>query len=364
MKALAFAHRPIVQRSNTDLRYMHSLRAMHRYGDVDFVLPDDFVLDVTENASALRRVIAARLGWCLPANDDLIPAMERRLARLRRQESWDIFYTNGSVPDSADLGAVIRFDYIHEPLETTDPGAFARDVALKTRTAALCDAVQVSTRSQKALFVRIGVPEEKVAVVPFFLPHAEAAPTERIVAKQKRADPLRIAFVGHQARRKGLDALLEAIDHDALRGVPLELTVVSKFLDGPVELPRTERVLRHRELMRSAVMKLLGDAHVLAVPSRRETFGLVYVEAMAAGAIPVTAAGPQQEDICSGTTAGFPTGSDPERIAAALRTLYEDRDRRIETALAARDLFCRRYAPAVVAGQYRDMFTDAVARRR
>ena len=106
-------------------------------------------------------------------------------------------------------------------------------------------------------------------------------------------------------------------------------------------------------------MALMQRSHVLAVPSRRETFGLVYVEAMAAGAIPIMAAGPQQIDIASGGC-GLTPGPDPTAIADALVALYAEPAQRMSIAKAGLAKAASTYAPHVVAEAHSAMFRDAL----
>lgn len=358
MKLLCFSYNPIVlRRPNTDRAYLPNLARLSEHTAFDIEFPESRLSDAIETARDLNRILRGRLH--LPPIRDggfLTTWQETALRNRRRRVPWDVFYSNSRVPRGLGLGPVVRFDYIHEPAETEDPDSFARDVAAKRATAAHCDLLQVSTEAQRRVFERIGVPAEKLRVVPFYLPNLAAAPELAVRARQEADGPLRIAFVGHQARRKGLPELLAALNDPALLGLPLTLTIVSRFLDGHVPLAEDPRVVHHVTLPHADVLRLMADSHVLAVPSRRETFGLVYLEGMAAGCVCVMAEGPQQIEISDGGRAGLPVGPDPAAIARALRRLACDSSYRTALAIAGLAKFRQIYAPDRVAAAHAEMF--------
>lgn len=358
MNVLCFSYTPLcLMRPNTDRAYLANLARLSDHIPLNIQFPKMPLSDAVETARDLNRILRHRLRRAPGAGTAfLTPLQERMLRALRPRAPWDVFYSNSRVPRGPGLGPVVRFDYIHEPAETEEPEAFSRDVAAKRASAAQCDLLQVSTEAQRCAFERIGVPADKLRVVPFYLPDLAAAPEPAVRARQQAAGPLRIAFVGHQARRKGLPELLAALRDPALVDLPLTLTIVSRFLDGDVALPEDPRVLRHVTLPHADVLRLMADSHVLAVPSRRETFGLVYLEGMAAGCVCVMAAGPQQIEISDGGRAGLPVGPDPAALARALHRLACESGYRTALAMAGRARFRQVYAPDRVAAAHAEMF--------
>jgi glycosyltransferase involved in cell wall biosynthesis len=148
--------------------------------------------------------------------------------------------------------------------------------------------------------------------------------------------PLRVLFVGNLIPRKGLHTLVAA-----LAGLPRDrwhLTVV-----GSPEMDRgyaaqVRRDVERRGLSASVDMRgPLSDAalaatlrahHVLAVPSRYEGFGIVYLEAMGFAVVPVgTTAGGATEVIQDGESGRLVAPDDVPALAAALRDLGDDRAR-------------------------------------
>lgn len=96
-----------------------------------------------------------------------------------------------------------------------------------------------------------------------------------------------VAFVGRLVESKGLSDLIEALALLAGRGLVVPLTVVG---DGPDRanaeaLARALGVPAHfcGALAPEAARRIMANAKALVLPSRREAFGLVLIEAQAAG---------------------------------------------------------------------------------
>jgi glycosyltransferase involved in cell wall biosynthesis len=145
------------------------------------------------------------------------------------------------------------------------------------------DRIVVLSDLQQRIFVGAGVPPERLTVLPHFLPHELDPGT----AQHQDADRTAWLAVGRLDRQKGIVELV--------RRWPKRRALVVVG-DGPLsdEVRRTARgtnVSLVGASSRDQVMRAMGTARGLVYPSQSyETFGLVYVEALAAG-IPVLALG-------------------------------------------------------------------------
>ncbi len=193
--------------------------------------------------------------------------------------------------------------------------------------------VAPSEHAANRIAAEYGVPRGRIAVVPEpidlarwarALKEAEASPATTEVAS--------ILCVAHLYPRKDVATLLEAV---ARLPVPAQLRVVG---DGP-ERPALEA--RARLLGLGSRAAFLGHipferlaeeyrgATVFCLPSKQEAFGIVFLEAMAAG-LPIVAAraGAVPELLGEGEGGGEPgrlvPPGDPESLAAALGSLLSD----------------------------------------
>lgn len=155
-----------------------------------------------------------------------------------------------------------------------------------------------------------------------------------------RPDPM-ILFLGRLSPSKNIPLLLEAFDRVASHLPEAKLVIAGGRVPGvePVSAMIDRTSGAHRERIKVLVdiddqtkAELLASARCLVSPSINESFGLVLLEAMAAGT-PVVATDSEihREVVAEGT--GILTMADPNSLATAMRTLLEDP----ETALAIGD---------------------------
>lgn len=173
-----------------------------------------------------------------------------------------------------------------------------------------------------------------------------AACPRRVVERRAVEGPLKITYVGSVVERKGLSTLVDALG--SLSG-EWTATVVGRLDCEPdyVEQVRTEIAhsgLEDRLTIRGTVSdetltQVLRKSHVLAVPSRYESFGMAYLEAMEYGVVPVaTSAGGPAEFIDDGTSGVLVDPGDVAGLGETLETLATDRTQLASLATGALDV--------------------------
>lgn len=166
--------------------------------------------------------------------------------------------------------------------------------------------------------------------------------------------PIRVLFVGRAEARKGFHELMEAVARVALDAdaglVPdfqVDLLGVPES-DLPATLPASaSRRIRALGRQPDAVLfDLYETAHIVAAPSRYESFGLVYQEAIAFGRpILASADDPSAREFVGQTGAGvLASATEASAIAERLRELLASGDLRAnlrKRALQAAGTFTR-----------------------
>lgn len=200
------------------------------------------------------------------------------------------------------------------------------------------------SHAQRDLFVGNGVPAERSFVKPNLVPYSSTAPS------QERENI--VVYAGRLSVEKGVDLLMEAWDRYLVReeGDSLRLVLAGS---GPLE----QRVRQWTDVQSSAdwqgllsptdLGSLLRRARAVVIPSRcLETFGLVAVEAMAAGVLPIAPAhGPFVETITSGTDGLLFTPGSSEELADIFGRLARHPSKWESLGRAAQRTYEQRYAP-------------------
>ena len=206
---------------------------------------------------------------------------------------------------------------------------------------------------------RLGLPAGAFRVVPNGVNAAALASLPAPAPRPGR--PMVAGFLGRlRERTKGLDVLLEAAVRLRNRGEPDRLRL--EIAGGPPEAAE-----RLREQVRAlglagwvdvlgevaGAREVLGRWDVLVLPSRQEGFGLVLLEAMAAGRPAVaTRQGGIPEVVEDGKTGLLVAPDDAAGLALALDRLARDPDLVTALGSAGRRVVQARFDLARVAGEW------------
>ncbi len=185
------------------------------------------------------------------------------------------------------------------------------------------------TRSEAAYLETLGVPADRIAVVPNGVDLDEFSD---IAVERPQRGSIAALFVGRlDSRQKGLEPLVHALARlPASAGVHLRL--VGEDWGGAARVRSLARSLGVEDrltivgpLPRHALIDEYARADLLVLPSLFEPFGIVLLEAMAAG-LPVVASrtGGIPEVVSEGETGLLVEPGDPDGLAAALHRLAED----------------------------------------
>ncbi|WP_435094235.1 glycosyltransferase family 4 protein [Halorubrum sp. N11] len=232
-------------------------------------------------------------------------------------------------------------------LRASEPGRLSSLYrAIERRYLASVDGVVCNSAATRDAVAALGVDSGASVVAPPAGDRFDPAIDDDAIAARAGEGPLRVAFVGNVEPRKGLDTLVEGV---ARADAAVDLTAVGRPVDAS-HVADVRRLVRERglgdrvrfsgRLSDAELADVLRASHVLAVPSRYEGFGIVYLEGMSFG-LPAIAsrAGGASETVTDGETGVLVEPDDPAAVARALTEFAVDPDRVAAMGRAAR----RRY---------------------
>jgi glycosyltransferase involved in cell wall biosynthesis len=196
-----------------------------------------------------------------------------------------------------------------------------------------------------------------------------AAPASRL---KPPGSPLVVATVGALGPRKGTDLFIDAAERLAGMAPKLEFHLIGGAEDAPSEQWAAEQLARARAAgvvyrERVDVEAELPGWDIVVVPSRREPFGLVVVEAMAAGRAVI---GAQVDGIAETLADGggvLVAPGDAAALADAIADLAQRPERRAELGARGYELVAQydsRRAAERLARVYVAVLGTAAPKRR
>ena len=173
--------------------------------------------------------------------------------------------------------------------------------------------------------------------------------SEEEITDRAQANPLRILFLGNVIERKGLHTLLKAV---SLQPFITRVDVIGSLDSEPEYTRQIQKIIEqnnlstfvflHGSLDNQPLIEKLKLAHVLAVPSSYEGYGIVYLEGMCFGLAAIgTTAGAAGEIIEAGQTGYLIEPNDSTSLSGHLKALAEDRGLLTRLSFNARKRYLR-----------------------
>lgn len=234
--------------------------------------------------------------------------------------------------------------------------------------------IAVSEAVRRSLVEASGVPAAKVTTIHAGIEDERylAAPSGVLRAELGlAADVPVVGAVGRIAREKGYEHLLEAMAavrqaHRKARCVIAGGTEDARYarelrtLTDRLGLGRCVHWLGHRW----NVPEIMRDLDLLVLPSLREPFGLVLLEAMAAGTpVVATAAGGVGEIVTDGVHGVLVAPGDSAALAAAVGALLADPDTARRHAEAGRERMLAEFSATAMTDRTLALYRAIVPRR-
>ncbi|MCE2491790.1 MAG: glycosyltransferase [Alphaproteobacteria bacterium] len=245
-----------------------------------------------------------------------------------------------------------RFLHLGAPTGYYDPKYYRR-----------CGHLMVTTADLKRFFVESGWVDARVSVIPHFIPDRCGAPASRAAFETPEDAPLLLAL-GRLHETKGFDVLLEA-----MRGLTSHYLWIGG--SGPLEGDLKQRAIdlgvgdRVRFLgWRDDTPSLFAAADVFVCSSRRESFGLMVVEAWMHRVPIVAAAAEGPADLIDhGVNGLLVPKEESAALAGTISRLARDSALARRLVASGRDTYERVYAEDAGCRRYIELFEGLTASR-
>ena len=192
--------------------------------------------------------------------------------------------------------------------------------------------------------------------------------SENEITERAQSPVFRVLFLGNVIPRKGLHTLLQSI-----RSLPpaFSVDVVGSLTSDPEYAQRMQRFVQESDLSpqvtflssldKEPLIEKLKAAHLLVVPSSYEGYGIVYLEGMGFGLPAIgTTSGAANEIISDGVDGFLIESGDARKLAARLKSLYEQQDILVRMSLAARTRYLRQPRWEETARQIREFLLKQI----
>jgi len=209
---------------------------------------------------------------------------------------------------------------------------------------------------------RLQIPRGRLYLVPHGLDDWSLLP--RLAPPPLKPGGTRVLFVGRLEDRKGIDVLLAALEKIMPKRTDLYVDLVGNdrldagdgrtfrnaFEERNSKEPFAKRVQFHGEVTDEQLRGFYAAADIFVAPSRFESFGLIFLEAMMF-ATPVIGcrAGGMPEVIDEGVTGLLVEPGDVDQLAKAITSLFDDPNLRERMGQAGRARYLAEFAPVRMA---------------
>ena len=314
--------------------------AFLRYGRLMEHLGHDLTWCVTQDAAINRYLPPAAKAEVLPRSVQFSPLGLYRATQVIARAAPDVIVTHGRRAFTT-FAAARRFIRHKPPLAVV----LHRHVfkGLNAAEAIICVSADIAEAAPAH-----GIRRDKVFHIPNFI-----AANIRAGTPHTHTPPV-IGFLGRMVPEKGLDLLLDALKLVKAREIPFKLVIAGH---GPLQLTLQAKALANGIAEHITWHGWIDDTRpffdeidLLVVPSRSESFGLITVEAFAAGRPVLATRTSGSRGLIDSGKNGLLCDIAPEAIADGIATLLAQPELRAALARQA-TVDARRYTPEAVAPQ-------------
>ncbi len=302
----------------------------------------------------------------------------QHLVEIIRDEVPDIVHTSTSViwegAVAASLTGTRHIWHIHEALEGHPSLSPLIPIPLLHKVIDLLSEVVVVVSSEAMAELARDIPKTKLVTIHNGIESSKYNPgSDNSLRTELGFAPNDIVAltVASLRKYKGVDNLIEAAAMTKTQDSRIKFVVAGKGPDetrnallqtiSRLDLADTVFLIGHR----TDVPKLLAGADVFVLPSRKEGFPLVALEAMASGKpVVATDCGGTAEMIVNGETGFIVPVDDPQALAENICALCRNRETMSLMGMAAYKHFVKSYDAQIYVRRFQSLYEDLVATPR
>lgn len=200
----------------------------------------------------------------------------------------------------------------------------------------------------------------RIRVAPFLIRPIVPVTDEEITRKHMNGK-IKIAFIGSEGKRKGIVNLLKAITNIYREEADFFSNCEFHFVTrDDIKLPAGISYKHDSFLPNETVKQILRDAAIFAMPTTKESYGIVYIEAMGNGCAVLCDDEMPRREIFRNRLAVFTDPQSVTSIESGLRKLVLDQPYRMQLARDAYRHFSQTYSFEVVSNYYRELFRETI----
>jgi glycosyltransferase involved in cell wall biosynthesis len=257
----------------------------------------------------------------IPADADALIAIAGaglKTGRLVQQRGGQFICDRGST-HARWQERVVRGEYQRWGVDL--PVSDMRDIVREEEIYATADALTVPSAFALRTYVEMGLPAEKLHVIPYGVRLEAFRPT-----REPDAGEFAVLFAGGAGLRKGIPYLLQAF---ALLQHPGKVLRIAGAVQPDLRRALQRLPKEHVEFLgnvpRARLVDLMSRSHALVLPSIEDGFGLVMAEALACGCPVIASTNTGAEELFSDGVEGFVVPiCDSPAILERLQQLADD----------------------------------------
>lgn len=226
------------------------------------------------------------------------------------------------------------------------------------------DAVIALTQGEAAWLEHEGAPRQRLHVIGIG-PQNEPDAAPGLAHKALGGKPRIVLFLGQLHEYKGFRVLLGAARRLESRRDVLFVFAGPDVHGNSRHFERAGNNVRWLQVVDNALRdSLLSACYVLCVPSSRESFGSVVIEAWASGKPVVGGPAAATRELIENGVDGWAVAQDPATIAARLEQLLDDETLARDMGCRGKEKVARRFSWDSVAQAHLDVYERVLANKR